>query len=705
MRSLAQWRIVLLIMGLLSSARAAQEIRRSKMKKNYGLFTLLATALFLGCYESALAMREAPMSKQFPIQSLLSARMLVSPQLALGKVYFLSDMSGVLSLYSMDETGSLPQPLLPAGLALTRPHLMGGINYRVLPGLGKILVMIDEEGNENYRPCFIPIVGGIPQPIFGDRFKGEQLICVFCDREKNIAYFLRDDRKNPEQESLKVNLATLETTSLGKSPYGNIVAGVRKDHKTVILLDAYTAGDNVLYIWREGMAERQLIFGVPLEKRAKGQAIKLLGSGTLNFTPDGKGLLFRTNWQSDTGNIGYLCFDRPDAISEVQVFGLKHQGNGELVDLTLVKDSLFLIEYNIDGCSWVYECRYEEAKGKRWLNATRVLCGLPPLDQGVSMGFDHAREPKGEASNISYILSHSRADTPSQLYLWASDSKGQAPRQLSWERVLGIEQKYLSPGENASFTSFDGLHVSARLYLPSKELGYIGPRPLVVYIHGGPQSQERPDFTWFSMPLIQFLTLNGFAVFVPNVRGSTGYGLKYTKRVDGDWGGMDVLDHVEGVKMLEKDSRIDSHRRAVMGRSYGGFMTLTLVSRYPDLWKAGCDMFGPYELIAFINRLPESWRPPIYLTLGHPGKDRAFLIERSPKTYVKNIKCPLLIVQGENDPRVLLAESTEVYETLKANGVPAEMLTFNNEGHDVSRFENKVVCYSRIVEFFKKYLE
>ena len=82
----------------------------------------------------------------------------------------------------------------------------------------------------------------------------------------------------------------------------------------------------------------------------------------------------------------------------------------------------------------------------------------------------------------------------------------------------------MSAGEDASFTSFDGTPVSARLYLPSQALGYTGPRPLVYYIHGGPQGQERPDFAWFSMPLIQFLPLQGFAVFVPNVRGSTGYG-------------------------------------------------------------------------------------------------------------------------------------------------------------------------------------
>ncbi len=643
-------------------------------------------------------------SSPFPIQSLLSARMLVSPHIAGGKVYFLSDMSGVLSLYSMDETGSLPQPLLPAGLALTRPQLMEGLNYWVFPTLGKILVMIDEEGNENYQPCFIPIEGGIPKPLFGDRFKGEQLNGIYCDPEKNIAYFLRDDRKNSGYETLRVDLASLEISSLGKSLYGNFVLGVSPDHKTVILSDSYTSGDIVLYIWREGAAERKLFFGVPLENRTKGQEAKLLACGTCNFTPDGKGILFRTCWYRDEGSVGYLSLDHPDTVAAVPVSGLKHKGQGELVDLTPVEGNLFLLEYNIDGCSWLYECRYEETNGERRLEVGRVLCGLPPLDQGVLMGFEHSRETKGKAPGISYVLSHSKADSPSQLYLWAAGSDGQAPRRLSQEHILGIEQKYLSAGEDASFVSFDGLRVSARLYLSSPELGYQGPRPIVVYVHGGPQGQERPDFTWFSMPLIQYLTLNGFAVFVPNVRGSTGYGLKYTKQVDRDWGGKDVLDQVAGVRMLEKDSRLDSSRRAVMGRSYGGFMTLTLISRYPDLWKAGCDMFGPYELIAFINRLPESWRALTYLELGHPEKDKDFLIERSPKTYVQNIKCPLLVIQGKNDPRVLLAESTEVYETLKAKGIPAEILVFEDEGHDVSKFKNKVVGYTKIVEFFKKYL-
>jgi len=642
---------------------------------------------------------------QFPIQSLLSARLLLSPQLAKGRVYFLSDMSGVISLYVMDQEESLPEPLLPAGLALQNPHLMAGHNFYVLPKLGKILVMIDENGNENYQPCFVPIAGGIPEPIFGDKYKNEQLACLDCDVEKNIAYFFRDDRKTPNIEGLKVNLATLEATSLGKSKYGNNFNGVNKDHSIVILADGYTAGDTVLYVWHKGEKERQLLHGVPIEKRKKDQQIKLTGFQTCNFTPDEKGLLVKTNLFSDEGSVGYIALEEPTDIAEVSVKELKHKGSGELVDVRTVHDDLYLLEYNIDGVSWLYECCYSEYRGRRKLTVTKVLCGLPPLDNGVLMGYEHELKKKAGKTEMGYVVSHAKANVPAQLYLYPTGSRAKMPKTLSNERVLGIDQKFLSSGEDASYKTFDGLRVSARLYLPSKELGFKGSRPLVVYVHGGPQSQERPDFTWFSMPLIQHLTLNGFAVFVPNVRGSSGYGMKYMKQVDHDWGGKDVLDHLEGLKMLQKDKRIDSSRRAVIGRSYGGFMTLTLASRHPDLWKAACDMFGPYDLIAFLRRLPETWQTFFMMSMGHPEKDKDFLIERSPKTYFGNIKCPMLILQGRNDPRVLAAESQEVAEHLKKNGIDTEFLVFEDEGHDVIKFKNKVICYTKITEFFKKHLK
>lgn len=264
----------------------------------------------------------------------------------------------------------------------------------------------------------------------------------------------------------------------------------------------------------------------------------------------------------------------------------------------------------------------------------------------------------------------------------------------------------LSPGEDASFTSFDDTRVSARLYIPSSEKSYEPPYPLVYYIHGGPQSQERPDFSWFSMPLIQFLTLKGFAVFVPNVRGSTGYGLSYSKEVDGDWGGNDRLDHAFAMeKVLPNDERIDLSRAGVIGRSYGGYMTLTLAGRHPELWSAAVDMFGPYDLLTFSERLPETWKPYFAITLGDPVDDREFLVERSPNTYINNITFPMLVIQGKNDPRVVEKESRELVEQLIRDGKEIDYLVFENEGHDILKYENRVTCYNRITEFFVSHLK
>ena len=152
--------------------------------------------------------KTAPLRSKFPIESLLSARLLLAPRVVGDKVYFLSDFSGVLSLYSMDKTGGIPQPLLPGGQALVNPHLMIGDNFVVLPKLGKILVMIDKMGNENYQPSFVPLEGGIPEPVLGADYDNQQIASIHCDIEKDIAYFYHDNRKQPETGTLRVNLET-----------------------------------------------------------------------------------------------------------------------------------------------------------------------------------------------------------------------------------------------------------------------------------------------------------------------------------------------------------------------------------------------------------------------------------------------------------------------------------------------------------------
>jgi dipeptidyl aminopeptidase/acylaminoacyl peptidase len=209
------------------------------------------------------------------------------------------------------------------------------------------------------------------------------------------------------------------------------------------------------------------------------------------------------------------------------------------------------------------------------------------------------------------------------------------------------------------------------------------------------------------MPLIQFLTLRGFAVFVPNVRGSTGYGLNYTRKVDRDWGGQDRLDHVHAmIKVLPLDKRLDLKRAAVVGRSYGGYMTLMLAGHHPDLWSAACDMFGSYDLVTFSERIPETWKPYLRIALGDPGtaEGRAFLTDRSPGTWLESLACPMLVIQGRNDPRVVAKESEDLVADLKEKGKQVHLLVFEDEGHDVLKYANRVTCYNAIADFFAKYL-
>jgi pimeloyl-ACP methyl ester carboxylesterase len=634
------------------------------------------------------------MSSPYKIESLLSARLFVSPQLVGERIFFLSDLSGRISLYAIDKGGSVPEPLLPPDIALQNPILMNGESFYVFPKLGKILVMIDRDGDENYQACTIPLDGGLPVSLFGDRFQGQQVNCVYCDMERNLAVFQVDPRTSPIHESYLVDLETLAFIDLGISEYGNWFDGHDEEYSKIVLIDSYTAGDHVLYLWQKDTGQRVPLYGKPIEVREEGEQVPLNSIFSCHFTAGDEGLLFCTSLFEDRYGLGYFRLETPQDVHPVEISGIAHDGEGEFSDLKHLNDDRYLVVYNIDGCSWAYEGVFDPEALR--FQADRVVCGQGKLSNGVIQSL------KYDKVSGNYAISFSTATLPTQIYTVEGDEKGTV--QHTRERILGIPHHLLSAGEDASYVSHDGLRVSARLYLPAEDLGFEGARPVIFYIHGGPQSQERPDFAWFSMPLIQFLTLKGFAVFVPNVRGSSGYGLEYMKRVDHDWGGKDRLDHVAAFEHLRHDGRLDLERAGVTGRSYGGYMTLTLAGRHPELWQAACDMFGPYDMFTFLDRLPETWKTYFYLCLGHPEKDKEFLKERSPKTHLHQLACPMLVIQGANDPRVREVESRELVEELRARGKEIEYLVFENEGHDVIKYENKVRCYNEIADFFARCL-
>lgn len=616
------------------------------------------------------------------VEALLAPSLHLSPEVVADDLYYIANPTGRMSLYRKPLGGGPATRLLPEDLALPSPKILGAQPFAVVPKLGRIVLTIDDHGDENYQPFSISIDGGTPEPLWGDRFAGNQVFTV-VDGPEQKAVLVVSPRTSPVYESYLADLATLQLTSLGESSYGNFPVGRDETFGRFALIDRYTAGDNVLYLWEEG--ERRLLSGVPIEDRDA--EVRPSGFGDAHVRDDG--VLLITTLFADGGGLCRVGLDGSGPV-EVAIDGTIHDGTGELTDFAHVDGDRYHVRYNIDGCSFGYEGDFDPAADRLVLD--RTLWGSGELANGVVQAA-HREEGSGR-----WALAFSTATSPVQLYTIEHDG---IHRQTD-ESIEGIDEEALASGEDASFTSHDGLRISARLYLPAEQGDEA--HPVIYYVHGGPQSQERPDFTWFSMPLIQLFTLHGFAVFVPNARGSSGYGQSYMKLVDRDWGGADRLDHVAGVEQLKADPRLDAGRIGVMGRSYGGFMTLTLLGRHPDLWAAGVDMFGPYDLFTFLDALPETWKTYMYMAIGHPERDEALLRERSPRSHLNALSAPLLVIQGRNDPRVVVEESDRLVAELRSHGKEIEYLVFDDEGHDMVKHPNKVRAYVAIVEFFAQHL-
>ena len=282
--------------------------------------------------------------------------------------------------------------------------------------------------------------------------------------------------------------------------------------------------------------------------------------------------------------------------------------------------------------------------------------------------------------------------------IWLYDSKRKELSRLTKSDRGGISQDAFVEPELVSYKTFDGLDIPSFLYMPKSCAGK--KPPVVVNIHGGAEMQYKPTFN----TVIQFLVNQGFAVFSPNVRGSSGYGKTFNhlddveKRVDA------VHDLKYAHKWLVESGKIDPKCIAVYGGSYGGFMTLAALTTFPNLWAAGIDLYGMANFITFLNNTGPWRRRERAFEYGDPVKDAAFLRELSPIYKADKIVAPLLVVHGANDPRVPKTETDQIVEALKKRGVAVEYLLFNDEGHGIVKLKNRITTYSAIINFLQKYL-
>jgi dipeptidyl aminopeptidase/acylaminoacyl peptidase len=282
--------------------------------------------------------------------------------------------------------------------------------------------------------------------------------------------------------------------------------------------------------------------------------------------------------------------------------------------------------------------------------------------------------------------------------VWTLDiATGEA--RVALTTTFGVPTSELVEPELVRIPAPDG-DIPCFVYRPR---GARGPFPAVLYPHGGPEGQSRPAFS-AHLTHLAALVHRGIALIVPNIHGSTGYGRAWQTAIHRDWGGIDLRDLRAVSEWMTKQPDFDQKRLAVYGGSYGGFATLMCVTRIPELWRCAVDVFGVANLITMIENAQPNWRRFLARWIGDVERDREKLIERSPITHIENVRCPMLILQGENDPRVPQEESDQVVERLRALGRRVEYVVYPGEGHGFTKRANAEDAYGRIVDFLSKEL-
>jgi dipeptidyl aminopeptidase/acylaminoacyl peptidase len=314
----------------------------------------------------------------------------------------------------------------------------------------------------------------------------------------------------------------------------------------------------------------------------------------------------------------------------------------------------------------------------------------PDLPRGVAGGV--AFDPTGER----FAVTVTRRGSPANVYV--VETATGAVERWTHASTAGIPSESFVDPELVHYPTFDGREIPAFFSLPDDDTG-TGETPVIVDIHGGPESQRRPSFA----AVTQYFLANGYAVFEPNVRGSAGYGKAYS-HLDDVEKRMDAVADIEaGVEWLWDHPAVDDERIVAMGGSYGGFMVLAAMTEYPDLWAAGIDIVGIANFVTFLENTGEWRRELREAEYGSLEEDRELLESISPLNTVERISAPLFVLHGANDPRVPVSEARQLVEAA-SDHVPVRELVFEDEGHGLSKLENRVEAYSAIVAFLDEHV-
>jgi dipeptidyl aminopeptidase/acylaminoacyl peptidase len=315
------------------------------------------------------------------------------------------------------------------------------------------------------------------------------------------------------------------------------------------------------------------------------------------------------------------------------------------------------------------------------------------LSAGVNSFAGNQSPYSRDGSKLLY--NHNGPTAPNDV--WTYDLKSKSSQQITHSLMAGIRSTDMVEPYLVHFLSRDGKWtISAFAYVPNN-ITRNGKFPAIVWIHGGPTGQYVNSFNRG----VQYLLNQGYLVIAPNFRGSTGYGKEFMRANYRDEGGDDLADVVDAAQWIAKSGFVDPKKLVSMGGSYGGYLTMMAVTKYPDMWGAGVAIVPYTNWFTELATEDPAIRAYDVSIMGDPVDNKALYEDRSPINFIDRIKAPILLIAGGNDVRDPRGESEQVAAAIKKNGGFVQIKIYENEGHQFSRIENQIDSWQRVSDFLK----
>jgi dipeptidyl aminopeptidase/acylaminoacyl peptidase len=566
-----------------------------------------------------------------------------------------------------------------------------GISDFYWSGDGKYLLFVqDWQGDENYHLYSLELNNRVQKDL--TPFQGARAQNIIISEQHPNQVLVGLNRRDPRvfdmhRINLETGIVTLDTKNPGDVRWWltdsefKIRAAVSLNPKDSSM--ELRVRDSVDKPWRK----------ILLWPFGESGVIEGYGSNlAIKFLQDGKALYIQSALKSDTGRLVKI-----DASTGKELEVIAHDPRSNIwdrIDSALYLHPVILFEPHGDKV---------QAVGFNYLKPEWKV-----LDSGIEDDFKFLQERDPESvcmiedridNDRIWLVSYFADIKPKQYFMY--DRKKKSIEPLFDER-LSIEKYNLAPMKPQVIPSRDGLELPCYLTLP---LGKKSEKlPMVLLVHGGPWYRDKWSFDSWT----QWLANRGYAVLRVNYRGSTGFGKKFLNASTGQWGvGYMQHDLSDAVKWMIQKGIADPKRIAIMGDSYGGFAVLAGLAFTPDLYACGVDIVGLSNVKTFIESFPPYWEPirrRWLLRIGDVVNDDDFNRKISPFFHVQNIQAPLIILHGEQDPRVKIQESEKIVAQMRERNLPVTFLVYPDEGHGLGRMENKLDFFGRAEEFLAKHL-